>query len=129
MKTYTRTEERTGRVGGFEIDNSYVGLGTVAQILSMVEGVTAVKRRRLFSRWEEIHIWFQYRDRECVVWEPYGDSSRYWIGQHEGPDPVDLGAIEAAFRQYEPPLHWKLVGDLLTLRFLKVLFFRGRADE
>jgi len=127
MRTYPRLDERTGRVVGFEIDNVYIGLSALGRTLCSVDGVTDVRRRKPFSKWEEIHLWFRYKGTECVVWEPYGDSSRYWIGQSNSPEPVDIAAIEEAFKHYKPPLHRQALGDISTLHFLKKLL--GRDDE
>lgn len=82
--------------------------------------MTDVVQRRLFSRDSEAHVKFTYQGQPCIVWEPYGDSSRYWIGP-ESADVFagDMAPVEKVFAGYRPPLHRTLVGDLLTLRFLK----------
>jgi hypothetical protein len=120
MKTNPLPDER-GQTVGFVIDNVYVSLSTVVRVLSHVDGVSDVRKRRLFSKWNEIHIWFRYKNQVCVVWEPHGDSSEYWIGQ-ESPTPVDLTDVDAAFRDYKPPIHRQLLGDILSLRVFKRLF-------
>lgn len=84
-----------------------------------------MRRPRLLGVWDEIYSWFQYRGRESVVWEPCGDSSRYWIDQQEGSRSVDLSELEGVFRRCEPPQPRKVL-DLLTPRVLKVL---GRRME
>jgi hypothetical protein len=119
VRTYPRVDERSNQTVGFEIDNAYVSLRSVKTVLSSVQDVVDVRSRRLFGKWEEIHIWFRYRGFECVVWEPHGDSSRYWIGQRDAPEPVDMSDVEQAFKTYQPPLHRRVIGDILTLRFLK----------
>jgi hypothetical protein len=126
VKTYSRIDEQSRRTVGFEIDNVYMSLSAVASVLSRIEGVTDVRRRRLFSEWEEVHLWFKYRGVDCVVWEPYGDSSRYWIGQKDSPEAIDMSAIETAFRFYHPPLHRRIIGDILTLQFLSRLWNRSK---
>jgi hypothetical protein len=126
MRTYQVGDERQGKVLGFQVDNIYLGPGRCARILSTVEGVSDVRLRRLFSAWDEIHIRFRFKGTDCVVWEPHGDSSRYWIGQPDGSHPVDMGVIELAFKNYEPPMHRKLIGDILTLHVVKKLL--GRDD-
>jgi hypothetical protein len=59
-----------------------------------------------------------------MVVEPFNDNSRWWIGQEEGGRWVDIGEIEAAFREYRPTALRRLVGDVLTFRFL-----RGGSDS
>jgi hypothetical protein len=113
-----------GRTVGFEIDNAYVGTRAAASVLAGVEGVRNVRTRRPFSVRDRCLVHFLYRDTDCIVVEPFNDNSRWWIGQEEGGSPVDLGEIEAAFRAYRPPALRRLVGDALTLRFL-----RGGSDS
>lgn len=121
MKTYPDENVQPDSAVGFEIDNIYVSLRTVARILRDINGVTEVKKRRLFSKWEEIHIWFKYLNHECVVIEPFGDNSRYWIGPKSREERFDISNVEVAFRQYQPPPIVKIFGDLITLNF-KSLF-------
>ena len=47
---------------------------------------------------------FKYHGEPFVVWEPYGDSSRYWIGPDQN-DPakiVDVGPLEGAIARHRP---------------------------
>ena len=80
LRTHPSTDEATGRTLAFEIDNIYMSLAAVARVLTAVPCVAGVRKRRPFSKWEEIHIWFSFAGHDCVVWEPFGDNSRYWIG-------------------------------------------------
>ena len=121
MQTYLDENVQHGSAVGFEVDNIYVSLGTVASILKNINGVTEIEKRRLFSKWEGIHILFKYMNHECVVIEPFGDSSRYWIGPKNSEEKFDISNVESAFRRYQPPLIVKIFGDLITLNF-KSLF-------
>ena len=125
MKTYPELDQ-SGLTIAFEVEMGYVSLATVVRIIEGVDGVSQVCKRRMFSRWEEIHAWFRYQGAECVVWEPFGDSSRFWIGQ-KAPDKVDVSAIEQAFKNYVPPVHRRVLGDIITLQFLRKLL--GRDDQ
>lgn len=124
MKTFPVIDDRTGRTIAFEIENAYIGPSTVATVLSAVKGVSELRRRRAFSKWEEIHVRFRYRGAECVVWEPFGDNSRYWIGQQDAPEPVDVSDVERTFMEYRPRLDRRTVGDILSFRFIARLFKR-----
>lgn len=84
----------TGKMLGFEIENAFIALRTVARLLREVDGVRDLKRRPLFSGSDGVHIEFWFRDASCVVQEPFGDNSRYMIGQLEAAVPVDLGDLE-----------------------------------
>ncbi len=116
MHTYPHVSEATGETLGFEIELVYISLAAVARLLSSIEGVSDLRRRRPFTRFDEVHIRFQYKGTECVVWEPFGDNSRYWIGQRESSPTVDMTELEKAFQDYSPPLIRTLVGDVLSLR-------------
>ncbi len=120
MKTFPAVSEPDGRLRAFEVENAYIGPSTVAQILRLTEGVTDVEQRRLFSRDSEVHVKFKYQGHPCIVWEPYGDSSRFWIGpENKDSFAGDMAPVERAFARYRPPLHRTLVGGLLTFRFVK----------
>jgi hypothetical protein len=122
VQTYPKVDEASGTTLGFEIEMEYISLAAMARVLSSVEGVTDLRRRRLFSRFDEIHIWFRYRSADCVVWEPFGDNSRYWIGQLESSPTVDMSDLEKAFQNYDPPLIRRIIGDIVSLRVFKSLF-------
>jgi hypothetical protein len=100
----------------FEIENVYVSRRRAARILSAVPGVTKVHVQRLFQR-SDHRVEFEYQGRPCVVWEPFGDNSRFWIGPRD-PDGrnVDITAIEAAFLSYRPNMLVHVLGSLVSLR-------------
>jgi len=127
MKTHPVLTKEGARLFAFEIENAYIAPATVARLLADVEGVTDVEPRRMFSASSDIHVEFKYQGRPYMVWESYGDSSRYWIGpKDEANDAGDITALEVAFKRYRPPLHRALLGDVLTLRFITRLLGRER---
>lgn len=120
MKTYPAKTSPDGRLIAFEVENAYIGPTAVARLLQQVAGISEVKRRRLFSGDGDVHVRFKHRGHLCIVWEPYRDNSRYWIGP-ENPEVFveDLREVERVFDDYSPPMHRMLIGNLLHLRFLK----------
>jgi hypothetical protein len=124
MKTFHEVDDTTGKIVAFEIENVYISPSTVASVLSGVKGVSDVRRRRIFSVWDEVHVRFRYRDAECVVREPFGDNSRFWVGQEDVVEAVDMSEIERAFIKHRPRLPRRIVGDILSLRFITRLFRR-----
>ncbi len=116
MKTCPVLDDQTGKLVAFEVENMYVSPATAVSVLSGVEGVSDLRRRLPFSSGEEIHVRFRFRDVECVVWEPFGDNSRYWIGT-DGPEAVDVDQLQQAFDEHRPRLGRRILGDVLTLRF------------
>jgi hypothetical protein len=62
-----------------------------------------------------------------IVWEPYGDSIRHWIGPKDGVEAGgDSTAIEQTFKRYRPPLYRTIIGNVITLRFIARLVPRNR---
>jgi hypothetical protein len=126
MKTHPLFGSDCGRKFAFEIERAYIAPAAVARILSDVAHVTDIERRKMFSAIADVILSFNYKGQAYIVWKPYGDSSRYWVGP--GPETerdVDITPIETVFRCYRPPFHRALIGSVLKLRF-PVRFLRGR---
>jgi tryptophan 2,3-dioxygenase len=97
MKTYP-IFNKDHSVGAFEIKSAWVTFRPIYKILESIKEITEVKRQR-FS---EDRIGFKYKGIKMVINEPYGDSSRYWIGPKEGlNDNVNIEEIHQAFQKYE----------------------------
>jgi hypothetical protein len=104
----------------FAIENVYVSRKTTARLLEQAKGVTDVRLRSRFGSSDDIRIEFKYLGQDCIVWEPFGDNSQYWIGPRNPGEGVDeIVGLEDIFKQYRPPLQRRLFGDLLTLRLFK----------
>ncbi len=86
MKVYD-LHESEGRVYAFEADNLLLGRRGAVRVVRSIPGVRVVRRPRALS-WlrEETFCEFELDGVRFVVWEPFGDTSRYWIG----PEPVSL---------------------------------------
>lgn len=129
MKVYPVFNDMGARVPIFEIENVYVSVSTVAKLLKQSEGVTEVRVRRAFRDPGDVHVLFRFLGRAYIVLEPWGDNSRYWIGPADMvrgfdavlplPNVSDISKLEVTFENYRPPLHRAIVGDLLTLKFIK----------
>ncbi|WP_338848823.1 hypothetical protein V8J88_07850 [Massilia sp. W12] len=101
MQTWPLNEAEKGLIA-FEVSNVLLTPSAVARRLRRIAGVSQVQVRPLFSSQDaEVHVRFQYQGQDCVVWEPYGDSSRYWIGpaDAQAQPTASLAALEQAFRQ------------------------------
>ena len=82
-----------------------ISTSDVTRILGGVPGVKNIRRRRRFVGSSDVHVRFTYSGREFLVWEPYGDSSRLWIGPEsteERPSDLDIGPLQAAFSEFRP---------------------------
>jgi len=118
MQIYSDENIKNNYAVGFEIDSFCISIGVVIDILNSVNGVSDIKKRKLFSQWDYVHIRFKYLGHNCIVMEPFGDSSRYWIGL-ESPKEFDFSLVSEAFIQYKQPRIIKFLCDLITLKFLR----------
>lgn len=112
-----KLHRKNGRLFAFEIENAYIRPRKIAALIGALEGVSNVILRKPFSLSCDVHLEFEYHGVDFMVWEPYGDSSRYWIGPKEEDGAVDMSALVKAFEEYVPPTIVKILGDLITLNF------------
>jgi hypothetical protein len=129
VKTYPIIDKTKGEYPfAFEIDNAYVSPATIARVLKVVDGVSEVSLRKPLGASKDTHIEFKYLGRDHIVWEPYGDSSRYWVGPKNSTDGAgsagDISGVETALKLYRPPFYRAVLGDVLTLRVFKRLIGR-----
>ena len=104
MKTYPIKDDN-GRHLAFEIDNMDVWMRRITTLLSEVEGVTEIRKKWFFRGASEIHVDFKYNDTDFVVWEPYGDSSRYRICPKDDKGiGMDVTGIELVFQRFNQPV-------------------------
>jgi len=94
MKTYPIIND-DGSLRGFEI-TAPLTYRPIRRALRSVEGVTEIRR----TWFNEDRIKFKFNGEPFIVWEPYGDNSRYWIGPAEPPSRQDISPIHEAFQQY-----------------------------
>jgi hypothetical protein len=100
MKTYPIYASDKSTLFAFEIPNTFVRLSSIARTLASVDGVKNIERRKWFSISADVPIKFQYQGIEYIVWEPFGDNSRYWIGpRHTDGSVKDIRVVEAAFKE------------------------------
>lgn len=120
MRTYKLYKEN-GSLFAFEIENAYIRPKKIGILLGVINGVTKVRVRKSFNLSDDVHVQFKYQDNDFIVWEPYGDNSRYWIGpsNEENSLDVDIEPLEEAFKNYKPQFLFKIFGDLMSLHFLK----------
>ena len=119
MKTYPILTKDGHRAFAFEVENVYLSPAAAARLAATVDDVSEVVVRSVFSKSSDVHVEFKYRGQPYIVWEPYGDSSRYWIGpKEEARDAGDITALESAFSCYRPPMHRALLGNILTFQFV-----------
>lgn len=109
-----------GHFFAFEIENAYIRPQKIAKLLESIAGVSDIHQGKKFNLPADVRVEFKYQGKDFIVWEPYGDNSRYWIGS-ESEDDIDIRPLAAIFDEYQPPKIIKIFGDLITLNF-KSLF-------
>lgn len=119
MKTYPVFSKDQPRCFAFEIENVYVSPTIVANLLATSEEVSDIQLRRMFSKSDEVHVSFMYRLQSYIVWEPFGDNSRYWIGPTKDMNrEEDITELETIFKNYRPPFYRSVLGEILTFRIV-----------
>ncbi len=124
MRAFEIHSDDEGYFVAFEIENAYVRPKKTGEILSAVDGVTGVTVGSSSGESRDVRVTFTYLGIEYIVWEPYGDNSRYWIGPKQTDrelSDIDIAPLANAFRKYQPPFVIKVFADLITLNF-KSLF-------
>jgi hypothetical protein len=95
MRTFPIKDDHRN-VFAFEIHAQYLGW-RLARRLRDIPGISDVRPRRWWVGSTDVHIRFRYRGREYLVWEPYEDNSRWWIGPEDESDPfISLDEVERA---------------------------------
>lgn len=99
MKTYPHVRS-DGTTAYFEISSAFPwSWGFMRRVLAKVPGVSGICRVRS----NDDRFAFSYLGIKCIVHEPFGDNSRYWIGPVEKDVPVDMAPIQEAFSRFTFP--------------------------
>ena len=112
MKTYPDINEQ-GEISSFEIDIWRAGPKALSSFIEVQMGAEITNRRKMFSG-DEIHFTFKYLEHEFVVWEPFGDNSRYTIcaSEDSNPAPEVLAKVHNEFLKFKPGISGVITGVL-----------------
>lgn len=97
MRTFPHYRE-DGFLVAFEVTSAWLVFSPILRILASVPGVTDVRR----VWFQDDRATFRFLGLPASVNEPWGDSSRYWIGLQNrlaNPD-VDISPLHEAFVRY-----------------------------
>jgi len=83
MKTYPEKND-AGEKHSFQISNNFLSSNGIARFIGRCPGVKITRVRRMFALDDEVHVEFELDSHRYLVWEPFGDNSRLWIGPAEG---------------------------------------------
>lgn len=82
MKTYD-LKNADGQIFAFEVDNCHLRRNGLCRLVARIPGCIVVRKPKLF-RWpfnnEDEFCEFELDGVRFVALEPWGDSSRYWVG-------------------------------------------------
>ncbi len=83
MKTYPLLND-ADQMTGFEISSLFFpSSASVSRFFEKCPGVQVTRRRKLFESGNEVHAELEFEGGTLIVWEPFGDNSRFWIGPKE----------------------------------------------
>ncbi len=86
MKTYPLLND-ADKVIGFEVSNLFFpSSASVSRFFAKCPGVQITRQRKMFESGNEIHVELVLEGTTFIVWEPFGDNSRYWVGLKEESD-------------------------------------------
>lgn len=88
-----------GRTLAFEVENLGLSRRVLRRILESAPGVTDLRLSGRFSG-DDNRACFRFDGVDFVVWEAWGDNSRYWIGPADTNAPApDVEPLMQAFRE------------------------------
>lgn len=99
-------KDQEGRTYAFEVENLAIGRSGFCKVVKTIPGAEILKTPRFLSWFrEDVFCKFSVAGATFEAWEPFGDSSRYWVG----PEPVSyvpqISIIRSAFEAYTPFTH------------------------
>jgi hypothetical protein len=105
MKTYDLKDE-AGRVIAFEVGNLLLTRGGACRLVRRIPGCRVIRWFSLFMRWSveenEVFCEFEVDGLLFVIMEPWGDSSRFWVGPktEEGVVPTWSPAVDRVWSAF-----------------------------
>jgi hypothetical protein len=102
--------DKDGRLVAFEIGNIWISRRGVEKVVRSIPDATVVRGVGRES-WVDILSWwkrdeyfceFDLRGTRFVAWEPWGDSSRYWIGPEPARPTPEVATVRDAFAAAQP---------------------------
>ena len=99
-----------GQIFAFEYNSTLTSMNDLKGIIESIKGVSDLQLRKSFGTSPDVVASFKLQDNAFLVWEPHGDSSRFWVGPDEEKQDLDITDIRRAFESYEPSLIRKVIG-------------------
>ena len=99
MRTWP-LHSKNGELCAFEIPNTLVGRHAIARFLGQIPEVHVTKWPKRFSWNDDDFVHFEFRGRNYIVEEPWGDNSRYLISAEDEAGFSHMAQIQAWFKEF-----------------------------
>lgn len=99
MKIYDGHNEK-GKLVYFEVANTFLSRKTTIKIIESIPNVHVIRKNLR----DDIFCEFKANERVFEVMEPFGDNSRYHIGEREIGHSAELQLIREVFSSYKPKI-------------------------
>lgn len=97
MQTY-EIRNSEGQLIAFEVPNLLLSRKKISEIISRIPNVEITRKPKFFSSLcEEEFCEFKIENSGYIVWEPFGDSSRYHIACSTKGSGDDIGYLKKYF--------------------------------
>jgi hypothetical protein len=97
MKIY-EGHDKEGKLAYFEVPNLLLSRRMAIKIAKSIPGVEVIKEKIK----EDGFCTFKLGDRNFEIWEPFGDNSRYHIGERPVTNSNELEIIKQRFSDFRP---------------------------
>ncbi len=99
MRVYD-LHDPAGVLTAFEIPA--IGRQRVQRFVATLPGAKVLRRQRRFQIGQEEHFCeFEFDGRRFVIWEPWNDSSRFWIGEDQPQTSAQLERLREMFAGFK----------------------------
>jgi hypothetical protein len=90
--------DKNDQVFAFEVNNTSLGRSVVVEIIQALHNVKIISRPKALS-WLREDVFCEFEVAGCLfqVLEPFGDSSRYWIGPKDNQRHPQIDTIRELF--------------------------------
>ena len=98
-------------------------------MLERIPGYHVLRRPKLFSYFREDEFCeFEVEGMKFVVWEPYGDNSRYWIGPQPPRWVPQIAQVRQAFidKAPFPPLWVRVAVIVVFVAIVALILLRSK---
>lgn len=111
-----------GTIHAFEFPHFSITLGRLKDVLSEVPGVSNIRDNDLS---DENRLEFEFQEIPCVVWEPFGDNSHYWVGPKDPESStIDMSDVHAAILNHQPFMRVGIPG-IIAIALVMLAVYSG----